>query len=320
VTGTKGKSTTSSLLAHMLVCSGKEAYLCGNIGTSVFEYLEIASPRSIFVLELSSYQLSDMPVSPHISLCINLYFDHVDWHGSLEAYWEAKHTIMRFAGPDDYFVYNPEFEALRDWAAHATCQTVTFGPDEAIDMSRSKLLGAHNRLNAIAARTTAKLAGATDEGVQKAIDTFKPLEHRLEVVTEREGVTFIDDGIATTPEATLAAIDAVTKDIGPVGCIMLGGEDRGSDFGALLRMCAQQQIANIVFFPPSGERMRQELPEGYEPTVLVTRDMDEAVKFAADNTVSGEVVLLSTASASYSIWPLGFPQKGEFFKQAIAKL
>ena len=320
ITGTKGKSTTTSLVATMLEKSGKQVFLCGNIGTSVFSYLDEATTESIFVIELSSYQLADMHTSPHISCCINLYFDHADWHGSKEAYWEAKHNIMRFATGDDYFVYNKAFPELEAWASSATCHVEPFAADETIDMGKSTLLGEHNRLNALAARHVALLGGATKDGVQSALDEFQPLHHRLETVAVKNGVTYIDDGIATTPEATLAALAAVTKAVGPVGCLMLGGEDRGSDFGELLQMTKQLAIPALVLFPESGERMQKELPSGYEPQMLVTRDMSEAVRFAAAHSPSGSVVLLSTASASYSIWPEGFEQKGRQFLDKVLEL
>jgi UDP-N-acetylmuramoylalanine--D-glutamate ligase len=319
ITGTKGKSTTTSLVASMLEKSGIRTYLCGNIGTSVFTYLDKASKDTIFVVELSSYQLSDLTISPHISVCINLYFDHVDWHGSKEAYWEAKHNIMRFAGKDDYFVYNPDFPALKQWAESGSCHMVEFSSVELVDMSRSKLIGDHNKLNVLAARTAAKLAGAEDDAIQTAIDEFEPLHHRLETVAKKSGVTYVDDGIATTPEATLAAISAVTTSIGPVRCLMLGGDDRGYDFSELIGKIREINLPNLVLFPPSGERIMSELPEPHKLNVLQTRDMVEAVQFAANNVKDG-VVLLSTASPSYSIWPNGFEQKGQEFSEAIAKL
>ena len=133
ITGTKGKSTTTSLTAARLQRAGKKVALAGNLGLAPWDALNQATTDTIFVLELSSYQLSDIYVSPHISACINLYNDHTDWHGSLENYWEAKHNIVRYAEPDDIFIYNPDFAELRTWAEDADCHTIAIDPSETID-------------------------------------------------------------------------------------------------------------------------------------------------------------------------------------------
>jgi UDP-N-acetylmuramoylalanine-D-glutamate ligase len=148
ITGTKGKSTTTALTAHILEAAGKQVVLAGNNGISPFPALDTATADTIFVFELSSYQLSDVTMSPHISACLNLYNDHSDWHTSRERYWEAKHNIMRFAGKDDVFIYNPEYPALREWAEAAHCQTKAIDTTEMIDMKTAELFGEHNRLNA----------------------------------------------------------------------------------------------------------------------------------------------------------------------------
>ena len=174
ITGTKGKSTTTSLTAHILETAGKHVVLAGNIGISPLIALDTATRETIFVLELSSYQLSDLQVSPHISACLNLYNDHTDWHGSLEGYWEAKHNIMRFAGPDDVFIYNPEFPELQRWTTNAQCKTIAINPQDQLDMSQAQLFGDHNRLNALIAREIARQFNVTDDIFQAALNSFQP--------------------------------------------------------------------------------------------------------------------------------------------------
>jgi UDP-N-acetylmuramoylalanine--D-glutamate ligase len=319
VTGTKGKSTTTALTAAMLRTGGLDVILAGNIGVSVFEDLENATKDTVFVLELSSYQLSDIQHSPNIAICINLFNDHADWHGSQKAYWEAKHNIMRFCGPDDLFIYNPDFPALQDWADGATCRTAAIDAQEEINMDNTALYGEQNRLNALAARLAARELGVSDEDCQAALDEFKPLEHRMEKVPTTNEHVFINDAIGMTPESTLASMKAVTTKHGPIGCLFLGGQDRGYDFSELVSQIAAANIPNLVLFPDTEETFKKMLPDGYTPEIFETKDMDEAVKWAAEHAPAGSVVLMSTAAPSYSAWS-GFEEKGTLFKAAVAKL
>ena len=319
ITGTKGKSTTTSLTAHILKTAGKAVVLAGNIGISPLTALDTADADTIFVLELSSYQLSDLSVSPHVSACLNLYNDHTDWHGSLDGYWEAKHHIMQFASADDVFIYNPAFPRLRQWAAAASCQTIAIDPSEELDISKALLFGEHNRLNAIVARHIARVFQVPDTVSQSAIESFEPLEHRMEVVATKQGRTYIDDGIGMTPESTSASLKAIHERFGAIGCLLLGGQDRNYDFHNVLRLVASYQVPALVLFPDTIEKMKAALPEGYTPNMYETRSMDEAVRFAAGVAPEHSVVLLSTAAPSYSLWK-DFEDKGNQFKAAVRSL
>lgn len=320
ITGTKGKSTTTALTTHILQKTGKDVIMAGNIGVgSPFDALERATPDTIFVIELSSYQLSDLTVSPHISACINLYNDHVDWHGSLEAYWEAKHNIMRFAGPDDVFIYNPDFPALRQWADAASCRTIAIDPSENLSLANATLFGDHNRLNALVAREIARQFGVDDATSQQAIDSFSPLRHRMDIVATKHGRTYVDDAIGMTPESTLASLKAVTEKVGPVGCLLLGGQDRGYDFSTLMQAIAGFNIPHLIMFPNTEAKMKGALPVGYQPEIYETQDMQDAVRYAAEHAPEGSVVLLSTAAPSYLLWK-DFEDKGDRFQEAVAGL
>jgi UDP-N-acetylmuramoylalanine--D-glutamate ligase len=319
ITGTKGKSTTTALTAHILKTAGKQAVLAGNIGVSPLESLDSATPETIFVLELSSYQLSDLKTSPHISACLNLYNDHTDWHGSLEDYYEAKHNIMRFAGPDDLFVYNPDFPALQSWTKEASCRTLAINPTEPLDLSGAQLFGDHNRLNALIAKTIARELEVSDDITFQAINTFEPLRHRMQFVATKNGKTFIDDAIGMTPESTLASLEALTQKYGPVGCLLLGGQDRNYDFTQLMQTVAAKNIPNLVLFPNTAGKMRAALPDGYQPQICEAEDMASAVAFAAKNAPDHTVVLLSTAAPSYTLWK-DFEDKGDQFQAAVSRL
>jgi len=319
ITGTKGKSTTTALTAHLLKAGGKNVVLAGNIGISPLPALTSATADTIFVLELSSYQLSDLSLSPHISACINLYNDHTDWHGSLEAYWEAKHNIMRFAEPDDVFVYNPDFPALRDWATNAACKTIAIDPSESVDLSEAKLFGAHNGLNFLVAREIARQFGVDDATSTSAVKTFEPLRHRMQVVATKDTRTYIDDAIGMTPESTTASLAAVTQKIGPVGCLLLGGQDRNYDFTELMKTIASYNIPHLVFFPETEAKMKAGLPASYTPQLFETQSMDDAVKYAAEHAPENSVILLSTAAPSYLLWK-DFEDKGDRFQDAVNAL
>lgn len=319
ITGTKGKSTTTALTAHILQQAGKQVVLAGNIGISPLAALDTANSETIFALELSSYQLSDLEVSPHISACLNLYNDHTDWHGSLEAYWEAKHNIMRFAGTEDVFIYNPSFPALQQWAEAARCQLRPIDPDEALDLSQAQLFGDHNRLNALVARQIARELEVTDDIAQQAINSFVPLRHRMQVVATKHGKTFIDDAIGMTPESTMASLRAIHEKYGQIGCLLLGGQDRNYDFTRLMETVAEMNVSILILFPDTIEKMKQALPSHYRPKLFESRDMAEAVHLANEHAPDQSIVLLSTGAPSYSLWK-DFEDKGDQFQAAVQAL
>lgn len=319
ITATKGKSTASALTAHVLTQADRDVVLAGNIGVSPLPGLATATADTIFVLELSSYQLADVHSSPHISACGNLFNDHTDWHGSLDAYWEAKHNIMRFAGANDLFVYNPTFAVLSDWAAQATCRTVAIDVDTPLDLSRAELYGDHNRLNALIVREIVRELGITDDQFQAALDNFVPLKHRMQTLATKNDRTYIDDAIGMTPESTLASLAAIAQKYGQIGCLLLGGQDRGYDFAALMQRIAEARVPALVLFPDTVAKMRAALPADYQPLIFETTDMHQAVSWAAEHAPANSVVLLSTAAPSYSLWK-DFEDKGDQFQAAVQAL
>jgi len=319
ITGTKGKSTTAALTASILQHAGKNVVLAGNIGISPLPALGDAVSDTIFVLELSSYQLSDLAKSPHVSACLNLYNDHTDWHGSLESYWEAKHNIMRYAGHDDVFIYNPDFETLRNWTKDAVCQTIAIDPTETIDLEGAKLFGRHNELNALVAREIVRQFGVTDDVILTAIRAFQPLRHRMQTVATKHGRTYVDDAIGMTPESTTASLKAVSETIGPVGCLLLGGQDRNYDFSELMQIVADHNVPHLILFPDTVAKMKAALPDLYQPQIYETSSMADAVSYADAHAPDNSVVLLSTAAPSYSLWK-DFEEKGDQFQEAVGAL
>jgi len=313
VTGTKGKSTTASLIHWILKKSGKKSRLLGNIGTPMLSVLDKKiNSNEYFVLELSSYQLEDIKYAPHLSVVLNLFPEHMDYHDGVDKYYAAKQNIVTNQSFDDIFVYNSEDEVLAKWAQESNVVSVPFISDLPLVLSDTNLLGEHNMRNIRAAATVARQLGITDKKIIKAIKDFKPLSHRLEFVGEFKGIKFFDDAISTTPESTIEAINA----LGNVETIFLGGQDRGYDFSKLRKCIDKYKVKNVVLFPDTGERMFESLNSF--SNVLKTKDMREAVKFAYTHTSSGLVCLLSTASPSYSIWK-DFEEKGNLFKKEVKK-
>ena len=313
VTGTKGKSTTASLIHFILKKSGKRAHLLGNIGMPMLGILnKKINTKEYFILELSSYQLDDIRYAPHFAVVLNLFPEHMDYHNGVDKYYAAKKNIVTNQSSDDIFVFNPQDKILSKWAEESDATVVPFVSDFTVSANDTYLLGEHNVKNILAAVTVARQLGITDEKIIKAIRCFHPLPHRLEFVGEFKGIKFFDDAISTTPESTIEAIEALNN----VGTIFLGGQDRGYDFSELRKCINKYKIKNVVLFPDTGERIFENLD--MFDNVLKTKDMREAVEFAYMHTPSGSVCLLSTASPSYSIWK-DFEEKGDLFQKEIKK-
>ncbi|OGZ77406.1 MAG: UDP-N-acetylmuramoylalanine--D-glutamate ligase [Candidatus Staskawiczbacteria bacterium RIFCSPLOWO2_12_FULL_37_15] len=312
VTGSKGKSTTASLIYHILKKSGKNVLLLGNIGTPMLSVLmqEIKSD-TIFVLELSSYQLDDIKFSPNIAVVTNLFPEHMDYHKSVDNYYLAKRNIVNFQQDGDVLVYNPNNKKMAKWRTGSKFKAVPFAKAIPLKDSELPLIGEHNKDNIKAAISAVKQLGIKDDVIKTAIKTFKGLPHRMEFVGEFKGIKFYDDAISTTPESTIMAI----KTLKNIDTIFLGGQDRGYDFLQLEKAIKKYKIRNIVLFPDSGKKIIKN-KKGFN--ILEARDMEQAVKFAFKFTGKGGVCLLSCASPSYSLWK-NFEEKGEQFQSTIKK-
>ncbi|QQS15662.1 MAG: UDP-N-acetylmuramoyl-L-alanine--D-glutamate ligase [Candidatus Moraniibacteriota bacterium] len=313
VTGTKGKSTTASLINAILRTAGRKSLLLGNIGQPLLSAFDTPlDPATIIVAELSSYQLDDVEYSPHIAVLLNLFSDHMNYHGSVDAYHEAKRNVVRFQNDRDFAVYNETNPKLSEWVREGKGRPIPIHKSgRGCETYETKLLGAHNAENIRAAVSVARLLGISEEAIREGIRIFNPLPHRLERVGEFRGITFYDDAISTTPESTEAALEAIPN----VSTILLGGEDRGYDFRQLEQTIRACGVRNIVLFPESGKRILSSF-EGL--TVLETDNMEAAIRFAYKQTPPGSICLLSTASPSYSLWK-NFEQKGDEFQRLVKK-
>lgn len=335
VTGSKGKSTTSSLMYDMLIAGGKQAHFVGNIGISSVEMLaQHNTVEDVYVVETSSYQARLLDRGPGIAVLTELFPEHIDYHGSVEEYYRDKLRVTTMQSALQLVIYNAASAELRQRVDQSVArqlgvpgnnvsegvqcrdEMIFFDGDEIAPRSDCKLLGEHNTKNILLAVTAAKQLRVENEAIAQALKTFKPLPHRLELIGTYKGVTFVNDSLATTPEATLAAL----KSIDNVQTIFLGGLDRGYDFTELIVELKRREIKNIILFPDSGKTIREQWGEvAYGTQFFETESMREAVEFAYANTPSDGVALLSCAAPSYSIFK-NYEDRGDQFRAAVEEL
>ncbi len=316
VTGSKGKSTTASLLAHLLQKTGVKAQLLGNIGAPMLEVLLKSKPSAdLYVLELSSYQLEELRASPDLAVVTNLFPEHMTYHGGVEPYYEAKKNLIRHQSAANVFVVNTAHPQLKKWPAETSAQALPFSTWIPV---KTPLLGEHNRSNLAAAlaatQEARRLLGkkpASKAALQKALQSFKPLRHRLQKVGTFKGIHFYDDAISTSPESTIEALKALTP-LAPIGTLFLGGEDRGYDFTELEKVLRAHKIPNLVLFPDTGKRILKS-HTGF--TTHEAHSLKEAVELGYRLTRPGQICLLSTASPH--AFGMGFEDRGDEFQRLV---
>ena len=306
ITGTKGKSTTSSLLYHVLHdLRDGNAILCGNIGLPCFDYYDEIGNDTLIVYELSCHQLSDLEFSPHIAVFLNLYEDHLDRYITMENYFNAKKNITIHQGPDDYLFYGNDVPEI-DTKAKKT--RLDFNSSMDFDM---KLQGAHNRFNAtFVYRICTEVLGLDPQKVKKSIETFTGLHHRLEFVGNFDGIDFYNDSISTIPQATIQAATS----IGNTGTLLIGGMDRGIDYTTLIAFIKEHPEYQYICAYESGKRIYDEV--GELPYCHLVSDIKESVDLARRITPKGKACIMSPAAASYTHFK-DFEARGEKFCQLV---
>ncbi len=317
VTGTKGKSTTTSLIYHMLRRGGLPAELVGNIGQPPLARLAHTAAGSYFVHEFSSHQLAEIESSPHIAVLLNIVPEHLDYYSSFDEYVAAKENITRFQDTGDFLVFNPEYAIPNAISKRTKATLKPF--DTQHDFGAIPLPGKFNLENVMAALTAASLCGVNTEAIHSAIKEFRPLPHRLEPVGTYNGVRFYDDSIATVPDATLAALDALGTS---VQTLILGGHERHLDFSDFGRRLPGN-VKILILFPPTGERIwkaiQENSPHSPLPEAFFVTGMEEAVKIAYARTEEGKICLLSPASPSFGAFK-DYRDRGESFKAFVRRL
>ncbi len=344
ITGSNGKSTTTTLTGKILQETSRRTWVGGNIGKSLLSDLEEIKSSDIVVLELSSFQLeglADAGKSPHISVLTNISPNHLDRYTGMREYIQAKKGIICHQGQEDYAILNYDDPELREWEKeckgrvlwYSAKQTVADGAfvrgnDMVISLngqgvvipciSGIKIPGIHNLQNVLAASCAAYLAGARERHIEKAVTTFTGLEHRLEFVREVNGVRYYNDSKATTPESSIAAITAFQAPV----ILIAGGYDKGSSFREFAEVCARNTKAVVLIGKTAGkiQELVLEKKGGKEaPFVCSQKTFEDAFQQANSLAKAGDVVLLSPACASYDMF-LNYEERGKQFKDMVKAL
>lgn len=332
ITGTKGKSTVTSLIYHILKESGKECLIAGNIGIPVFNIVEKMTESTIVVCELSCHQLEYMKVSPACAVYLNLFEEHLDHYGTMKAYRRAKNNIFIHQEEGDCLLVessikpalcnsyvhtiSAEDSTADIFVSNGIVDNNTNGDTYIIPSNKIKLLGVHNHYNIAVARfITAPFV--TMKEFESALFSFNPLAHRLEFVDEINGVRWYDDSIST---ACATAIEAI-KSVPSAGTILIGGMDRGIDYTSLVEFLNDSDV-NVICMEASGKRvydMIQSAKFNDISRIYYVPHLEEAVSLAAKITPPGKSCVMSPAAASYGIFK-NFEERGDAFKALVAKL
>ncbi|MBS4014189.1 MAG: UDP-N-acetylmuramoyl-L-alanine--D-glutamate ligase [Bacteroidetes bacterium] len=339
ITGTKGKSTTTSLLYHILKTAGKNSILAGNMGLPPFDYISDIKEDSIIAFEMSSHQLENIKVSPHISILLNIFQEHLDHYNGYKEYQEAKFNIVRWQSKGDYFIVNRNNEAIKNTSEELFGDgsklylndnngVICNYNDLIIKLNGQKIIlenvcknrqlqGEHNLINIQAASAAALLAGIEVKHIIDGVANFKGLSHRLEMVANIKGAVFINDSISTIPEAAIAALETFPN----TSTIILGGFDRGVFYDNLIEYLCGNNVKNLIFIGDAGKRMYNILISKYPLNTknsMLLASFEDAVNTAKKLTNSGEVCLLSPAAASYDSFK-NFMERGDYFRLLLNK-
>ena len=317
VTGTKGKSTTSSLIYHLLKESGNDVILAGNIGIPILDCVSDINERTIIVYELSAHQLQFINRSPHVGILLNVFEEHLDHFGTFEKYKDAKINVLRYMDYSDVAVVNQSTVNSQQSTVAKHCvdfESYDFD-DYNIDWNQIPLLGEHNKRNVKAALCACKSYGLSIENLIPHLYTFKSLEHRQEFVGVFNGVKFFNDSISTIPQATIAALQTIKN----VNILLLGGFDRGIDYEPLVAYLKENPLPYILITGQAGQTMENLLQvTGYKGVILEYTDMESAFAVIKKLANSGDVCLLSPAAASYDRYK-NFEERGRVFKELAKK-
>jgi UDP-N-acetylmuramoylalanine--D-glutamate ligase len=349
ITGSAGKSTTTALAGLIakttfeMKSNRQKAWVGGNIGNPLIDYLDEIKEDDLAIMELSSFQLELMQNSPQIAAVLNISPNHLDRHGSMDAYIDAKSHILWFQHADDIAVLNRDNKASWDLLREIKGELISFGlnkPDGRsngtyvdqdsvwLQIGKEKLKmfpvewiqlrGRHNLYNVLAASAIAAAATLALPAIQSAVEEFQGIPHRLETVRELDGVTWINDSIATAPERTMAAIESISEPI----VLLLGGRDKNLPWDKLAAV-VRNKIERVIVFgeaaPIINEAIGTRKHGQYLKSVVITKDLAEALKTAKIQAQPGEVVLLSPGGTSYDAFK-DFEERGQFFRDWVNQL
>ena len=337
ITGTKGKSTVTTLLYHLLKQAGMDALLVGNIGIPALDHMEEVKPDTRIVFELSCHQLEYMTVSPHIGILVNIHEEHLDHYGTMEKYVEAKHHIFKNQRPDDILICNVQCLPEEGTCPSGLIRAGMDGSGKELDVVQEqdgtwvhfrgksfciptdeiKLLGQHNYFDIGVAYGVCSILGMDDQVFARGLKTYEPLPHRLQYIGEREGVKYYDDSISTICDTTIQAL----KTLKDTDTVLIGGMDRGIDYRELIEYLSDCQVPHIILMEATGKRIYQEIHKYYpefknRARLILAEHLEDGVKRARQITRPGTSCVLSPAAASYGIFR-NFEERGDTFLRLV---
>ena len=346
ITGTKGKSTTSSLMYEVLKNNGKKTFLLGNIGNPIFNEIENIDNNTYVVIELSSHALQYIRKTVDVAILLNIHEEHLDHYNDYEEYIRAKLNIGKYQTKEDYFIINYDDEETvkrvlnnnddnEEAEFNSNIKTVTLSDNNLVDnymdkdgniyiekelctnkdelLKKMNLKGVHNVNNIMFVLEVCKILNLDTSKSLDAIYEFKPLEHRMEFVAKKDGVEYYNDSIATIPSSTINAIEA----IGNINTLIVGGKDRGINLEELFVYLENSTIDNIICLPKTGEFIAEYLnSKNTDKSVVLVESLEEAVRIAKKVTKKEMVCLMSPAASSYGYFK-NFEERGKLFKQYV---
>ncbi len=333
ITGTNGKTTTTTLIYEMMLAGGKKPLIAGNIGTVASEVAQLATKENTIVIELSSFQLMGIDeFKPKMAILTNLYDAHLDYHGTRDEYINAKALITKNQTAEDYFIHNNDQEKVIAVGEGSNAELIPFSPYHELDhgafskdgwlvfngekimqVKDIKLPGAHNLENILSAVAASKLSGVSNEAIIEVLTTFTGVKHRLQYVGEVSGRTFYNDSKATNILATQNALAAFHEPI----ILLAGGLDRGNEFDELVP--SLRGVKGIVTFGQTAEKIEKAAMEAGIKMIQRVDNVEKAVPAAFDMSEAKDVILLSPACASWDQYKT-FEVRGDIFIDAVHKL
>ena len=329
ITGSNGKTTTTTLISKILENSGFNIFTGGNIGTPLITVAHNADEYDFIVLETSSFQLqATEKFRPFISIFLNISPNHLDHHLDFEEYFNSKTKIFSNQTEDDWAIINSGDELISAYAENIKSKIVRFGSsgpgnihldgkaavfmDEKYDLSKIKLIGEHNLDNAMCAIAAAKIAGCKKDTIEQAILEFEPLPHRIEYIGRHRGVDVYNDSKSTSPGATIKAINSISPPI----ILLAGGKDKGTDY-KVLSGPLNERVKHLVLYGEAKKRMEQQLGTTVDTTVADS--LEEAVAKAFSNSIKDDSILLSPACSSFDMFS-SYEERGEVFKKIVQNI
>ncbi|MCX6720445.1 MAG: UDP-N-acetylmuramoyl-L-alanine--D-glutamate ligase [Candidatus Staskawiczbacteria bacterium] len=316
VTGTKGKSTTSGLIYHILKTKYKKAFFAGNNGVSPLELLPKIKKNDKVVLELSSFELEGLTQSPNIAVITNIMPDHLNRYATMAEYTEAKKIIFKYQKKNDILVLNADDYIVRQFAGQSKGKVIYFSKAEETDSF--KLLGEHNLYNLSAALEVAKVLKIPTKVIEKSLKTFKGVSSRQEFIREVRGVKYFNDTTATMPDAVIVAINTFLENFPDSRLILIcGGMNKGLKYNDLARIIGER-VDEVIMLPGTASDKIKEGLGGYTRVHNVS-SMQEAVKKAKDLAEKKDIVILSPGGSSFNLFKNEF-DRGDQFTKAVNNL